>query len=54
MGRRIEDDKRQIKRWRAFRRHEAAVRKYCEPHDFFCRKKQRQALMHWAYDAREF
>ncbi len=46
------EDLRQIKRWRAFRRHAGAVRKYCEPHDFQCRRKQRQALLHWAYDAR--
>ncbi len=53
MGRRTPpEDERQIRRWRAFRRHAAAVRKNCEPHDFQCRKKQRQALLHWAYDAR--
>ena len=53
MGRRTpEEDQRQIKRWRAFRRHASAVRKFCEPFDYQCRKKQRQALLHWAYDAR--
>ena len=53
MGRRTpEEDQRQIKRWRAFKRHASAVKKYCEPHDYQCRKKQRQALLHWAYDAR--
>jgi hypothetical protein len=53
MGRRTPiEDLRQIKRWRAFSRHSGAVRKYCEPFDFQCRKKQRQALLHWAYDAR--
>lgn len=53
MGRRTADeDLRQIKRWRAFRRHAGAIKKYCEPYDFRCRKKQRQALLHWAYDAR--
>jgi hypothetical protein len=53
MGRRtLEEDQRQIKRWRAFRRHVGAIKKYCEPYDFQCRKKQRQALLHWAYDAR--
>ncbi len=53
MGRRTPlEDERQIRRWRAFRRHASAVRKNCEPHDFQCRKKQRQALLHWAYDAR--
>lgn len=51
MGRRTDDDIRQIKRWRAFRRHQGALKKYCEPYDFNCRKKQRQALLHWAYDS---
>ncbi len=54
LGRRSDDDIRQIKRWRAFSRHKGAVKKYCEPFDFFCRKKQRQALLHWAYDSRQF
>jgi hypothetical protein len=52
MGRRSEDDSRQIKRWKAFRRHAAAIKKNCENYDFSCRKKQRQALLHWAYDSR--
>ncbi len=52
-GRRMaEEDRRQIARWRAFRRHAAQVRKNCEPGDPFCRPKQRQALLHWAYDSR--
>lgn len=53
LGRRTDDDLRQIKRWRAFRRHKGAIKKYCEPFDFACRKKQRQALLHWAYDSRK-
>lgn len=53
LGRRHEDDKRQIRRWRAFRRHLSAVKKNCEPGDFNCRRKQRQALLHWAYDSRK-
>ncbi|MFT5113443.1 MAG: hypothetical protein ACI8P9_002774 [Parasphingorhabdus sp.] len=52
MGRRSEDDSRQIKRWKAFRRHVGAVRKNCERYDESCRRKQRQALLHWAYDSR--
>lgn len=55
MGRRIEsEDERQIKRWRAFRRHMGAIKKNCEPFDHGCRRKQRQALLHWAYDSRRF
>jgi hypothetical protein len=54
MGRRITgEDSRQIKRWRAMRRHVAQVKKYCQPGDLVCRRKQRQALLHWAYDSRK-
>lgn len=52
MGRRCPDDERQIKRWRAMRRHIAQIVKYCTPGDLSCRRKQRQALLHWAYDSR--
>jgi hypothetical protein len=54
MGRRHEDDGRQIARWRAVRRHIAQLTKNCERGDFSCRKKQRQALLHWAYDSRRY
>jgi hypothetical protein len=53
IGRRHRDDARQIKRWKAFRRHAAAVRNKCFPHDFSCNTRQRQALLHWAYDSRK-
>lgn len=54
-GRRIEDeDQRQIGRWKAMRRHIAQIRRNCEPGDIFCRRRQRQALLHWAYDSRKF
>ena len=52
MGRRTADDARQIRRWRAMVRHAAAIRKHCEQGDLECRRKQRQALLHWAYDSR--
>lgn len=53
MGRRIpEEDDRQIKRWIAIRRHGAQILKYCRAGDTFCRPRQRQAMLHWAYDSR--
>ena len=53
MGRRCEDDERQIKRWRAIRRHIAQIKKNCAVGDVNCRTRQRQALLHWAYDSRK-
>jgi hypothetical protein len=52
LGRRCPDDERQIRRWRAIRRHAAQLRKACWRGDFACRPRQRQALLHWAYDSR--
>lgn len=52
MGRRSFDDDRQIKRWRAINRHVSQVRANCQPGDLDCRPRQRQALLHWAYDSR--
>jgi len=53
MGRRSEDDARQIARWKQMTRHIAQLKKHCEPGDPHCRPRQRQALLHWAYDSRE-
>ena len=52
MGRRCDDDEWQIKRWRAMRRHVAQIRRNCRKGDVTCRPRQRQALLHWAYDSR--
>ena len=53
MGRRCRDDARQIARWRAVRRHIAQLKKNCSRRDLSCRPRQRQALLHWAYDSRK-
>jgi hypothetical protein len=53
MGRRCGDDARQIRRWKAMRRHIAQIQKHCRRGDLDCRRKQRQALLHWAYDSRK-
>lgn len=53
MGRRCPDDKRQIKRWKAMKRHVAQINKHCKTGDLRCRPRQRQALLNWAYDSRK-
>ena len=52
MGRRCPDDERQIKRWKSMSRHIGQITKNCRYLDLDCRPKQRQALLHWAYDTR--
>ncbi len=53
LGRRTEDDQRQIKRWKAIKRHISQVRLNCRAGDLSCRPRQRQAILHWAYDSRK-
>ena len=51
LGRRLpQTDKRQIRRWKSFKRHQSQVLKNCPPGDITCRQKQRQALLQWAYN----
>jgi hypothetical protein len=53
MGRRHPDDARQIRRWKAIKRHIAQVKKHCKRGDVTCHARQRQAILHWAYDSRK-
>jgi len=54
LGRRIPDeDQRQIKRWKAMTRHIAQIHNNCRAGNIMCRPKQRQVLLHWAYDSKK-
>lgn len=53
MGRRHEEDDRQIRRWKMIGRHVAQVVHNCMRGDLTCRPRQRQALLHWAVDSRK-
>ena len=53
-GRRlVDEDRRQIKRWKAMRRHIGQIVAKCRPGDMHCNRRQRQVLLHWAYDSRK-
>ncbi len=53
LGRRHNDDERQIKRWKAIVRHASQIVHNCRSGDQNCRRRQRQAILHWAYDPRK-
>jgi hypothetical protein len=54
LGRRLEkEDVRQIRRWKNMVRHVGQIRNNCRRGDEGCRPRQRQALLHWAYDSRK-
>jgi hypothetical protein len=53
LGRRLpQEDQRQIRRWKAIQRHVSQIRKHCKG-DPSRRPRQRQAVLHWAYDSRK-
>ena len=55
LGRRLpKEDERQIKRWRAIKSHVIAIKNNCRSGDLKCRPRQKQAVLHWAYDSRNY
>lgn len=50
IGRRTTYDKKQIFRWKSFRRHLFQIKNNCKEGDLLCRPRQRQALLQWAYN----
>lgn len=51
LGRRIPgEDTRQIVRWKNMVRHLSQITYHCRKGDMLCRPRQRQALLHWAYN----
>lgn len=55
LGRRMpKEDDRQIRRWLAMKRHITQIRNNCALGDLSCRRRQRQAVLHWGYDGRFF
>ena len=54
LGRRLPiEDNRQIKRWLGIIRHVTQIKHHCRTGDMMCRPRQRQAVLHWAYDSRK-
>lgn len=54
MGRRSNDDARQIRRWVNMKRHIIWLQGGCGVRgSLSCRPRQRQALLHWAYDSKK-
>ncbi len=52
LGRRnLVEDARQIDRWKKIVRHLAQIKYNCRPDGMTCRPRQKQAVLHWAYNS---